>query len=112
MCLKCIYENMNIEYEVLWMKRRVKLKNLIILVLSMIFIIGFIRQERAINRIEKEQKQRKEQLEEIKQENQRYKEQKNMIATGEYIEKLAREKLNMIKPGEWSVLNKKNDSNS
>lgn len=94
------------------MKRKVKLKNLIILVLSMIFIIGFIRQERAINRIEKEQKQKAEQLKQIQQENQRYREQKDMIATGEYVEKLAREKLNMIKPGEWSVLNKKSDSNS
>ena len=94
------------------MKRKVKLKNIIILVLSMIFIIGFIRQERAINRIDKEQKQKAEQLKQIQQENQRYREQKDMIATGEYVEKLAREKLNMIKPGEWSVLNKKSDSNS
>lgn len=94
------------------MKRKVKLKNIIILVLSMIFIIGFIRQERAINRIEKEQKQKVKQLKQIQQENQRYREQKDMIVTGEYVEKLAREKLNMIKPGEWSVLNKKSDSNS
>lgn len=89
------------------MKRKLKLKNLIILVLSVIFLIGFVRQQSAINRIQKNKQNQKNILRELKNQNERLEEQKKMIQTGQYIEQLAREKLNMLKPGEWSVIDKK-----
>ena len=97
---------------VLWMKKKFKVKNLIILVLSVIFLIGFIRQEKAMSRIENEKEEKQTILKELKEDNSRLVEQNNMINTGEYIEKLAREKLNMLKLGEWSTVNKKSDSGS
>lgn len=94
------------------MKKKFNIKNLIILVLSVIFLIGFIRQEKAMNRIENDKEEKQTILKELKEDNSRLIEQNDMINTGEYIEKLAREKLNMLKPGEWSTVNKKSDSNS
>lgn len=94
------------------MKKKFKVKNLIILVLSVIFLIGFIRQEKAMSRIENEKEEKQTILKELKEDNSRLVEQNNMINTGEYIEKLAREKLNMLKLGEWSTVNKKSDSGS
>lgn len=94
------------------MKKKLNYKNLIILVLSVIFLIGFVRQEKAINRIEEEKKAQEAKLSELKEDNIRLQEQNNKIQTGEYIEQLAREKLNMLKSGEWSTVNKKSGSNS
>lgn len=94
------------------MKRKLRIKNLIILVLSAIFLIGFIRQEKVMDRIEEEKKAQKAILEELKEDNARLQEEKSTVQTGQYVEKLAREKLNMIKPGEWTVVNKKSNSDS
>lgn len=94
------------------MKRKFNIRNLIFLVLSVVFLIGFIRQEKAMSRIENEKEEKQAILKELKEENSRLLEQKDMVQTGEYVEKLAREKLNMLKPGEWSTVNKKSDSNS
>lgn len=94
------------------MKRKFNIKNLIILVLSVVFLFGFIRQEKAMNRIENEKKEKQAILKELKEEKSRLLEQNDMVKTGEYVEKLAREKLNMLKPGEWSTVNKKSNSDS
>ena len=94
------------------MKRKFSVKSLIILVLSVVFLFGFIRQERAMSRIEKEQEAQQAVLLELKENNARLKEQNGMVQTGEYVEQLAREKLNMLKPGEWSTVNKKSGSDS
>lgn len=94
------------------MKRKFSVKSLIILVLSVVFLFGFIRQERAMSRIEKEQEAQQAVLQELKENNARLKEQNGMVQTGEYVEQLAREKLNMLKPGEWSTVNKKSGSDS
>lgn len=94
------------------MKKRLTIKNLIILVLSLIFIFGFVRQERAINRINEDKAYQEKRLEEVKEENQRLNEHKSEAESGEYLEQLAREKLNMRKEGEYSVVNKKDTFNS
>ena len=45
-------------------------------------------------------------LENLQQDTQRLKEENDKAQTDEYLEKLAREKLSMIKNGEFSVVNK------
>ena len=72
------------------MKGKFRFRNLIIIVLCTIFVCGFIKQQSAMNRIKKET-------------NEKLTEEINMSQTDEYNEKLAREKLNMIKDGEKSV---------
>lgn len=93
------------------MKKKLTLKNLIILVLSIIFIVGFVRQERAMSRIEKDKQAKQEQLQDLERKNERLKEESEKAQSDEYLEQLARERLNMIKKGETSVEIKRVDSN-
>lgn len=94
------------------MKKKLTFKNLIILVLSLIFLFGFVRQERAMNRMNEDKAYQENKLEKVKEENQRLNEQKSEAESGEYLEQLAREKLNMHKEGEYSVVNKMDKSDS
>ncbi|MCI7442047.1 MAG: septum formation initiator family protein [Clostridium sp.] len=56
-----------------------------------------------MNRIKKETKEKTKKLQQVKEENEKLTEEINMSQTDEYHEKLAREKLNMIKDGEKTV---------
>ena len=95
------------------MKRRLTIKNFILVGLFAIFLFGFVRQEKAIKRIEKEKEAKEIQLQSIKEKNERLQEENNKAQSDEYLEQLARERLNMIKKGETSVeQQKKADSNS
>lgn len=93
------------------MKKKLTLKNLIILVLSIIFVVSFARQEKTIKRIEKDKQAKQEQLQELQDKNERLQEENAKAKSDEYLEKLARERLNMIKEGETSVEIKTVDSN-
>jgi len=91
-------------------KERFRFRNLIILVLCMIFVCGFIKQQSAMNRIKKETKEKTAKLQKVKETNEKLTEEINMSQTDEYNEKLAREKLNMIKDGEKSVEKESSDA--
>lgn len=92
------------------MKERFRFRNLIILVLCMIFVCGFIKQQSAMNRIKKETKEKTAKLQKVKETNEKLTDEINMSQTDEYNEKLAREKLNMIKDGEKSVEKESSDA--
>ena len=92
------------------MKGKFRFRNLIILVLCMIFVCGFIKQQSAMNRIKKETKEKTAKLQKVKETNEKLTEEINMSQTDEYNEKLAREKLNMIKDGEKSVEKESSDA--
>ncbi len=94
------------------MKKKLTLKNLIILVLSIILVVSVVRQEKAIKRIEKDKQAKQEQLQELQDKNERLKEENAKAKSDEYLEKLARERLNMTKNGETSVEIKTVESNS
>lgn len=89
------------------MKRKLTLKKLIILVLAVVFLCGFIRQERTIRRIEEERVSKEAQLKEAQEKNERLQEEKSKSQSEDYVEKLARERLNMIKEGEFTTESKK-----
>ncbi|MDO5038386.1 septum formation initiator family protein [Clostridium sp.] len=92
------------------MIKKIKGKNLIILLLCLVFLFGFIRQERAIKRIESEIANKQTELETLKKKNKQLEEEVKSANSDEYIETLARERLNMVKPGEKIVNYKKEDS--
>ncbi|AIY84161.1 septum formation initiator family protein [Clostridium baratii] len=94
------------------MIKKLRGKNLIILVLCLVFLLGFVRQERAMKRIEKEIANKKTELEQIKEKNRELEEQVKSANSEEYNETLARERLNMVKPGEKVINDKKGDSTS
>lgn len=85
------------------MKRRINLKNLIIAGLVVFFIFSFIRQERTMKRIKQERATKEAQLQALKEKNERLQEENDKAQSDEYLEQLARERLNMIKKGEISI---------
>ena len=94
------------------MRKKLTLKNIIILVLSIIFVVSFARQEKTIKRIERDKQAKQEQLQELEEKNERLQEENAKAQSDEYLEQLARERLNMTKSGETSVEIKTVDSNS
>lgn len=91
------------------MNKKFNIKNLIFLLLAVILVFSVIRQQSAMSRINKEIQTSKAQLEEKNQNNERLKEEASKAQSDEYLEKLARKELNMIKVGEKTAVN--NSSN-
>lgn len=89
------------------MKRRLTLKSTIIILLFAVFIIGFIRQELMMKRIQQDIVTSQEELENLKDKNIKLQAELDSTPSDEYLEKLARERLGMVKEGEVVVNSQK-----
>lgn len=87
------------------MKKKISLKHILICILIIYFSAIFINQQIIISKIKKEQAINTNKLNELKEKNKELQDQVNMSKSLDYIEKVAREKLNMIKKGETPVVN-------
>ena len=87
------------------MKEKLILKKIIITAFILFFAFSYIRQSITMNRIEKEIDNKQLQLDEVGQKNERLQDEVDKINSdsSDYLEKLARERLGMIKPGEKVV---------
>ncbi|EKQ55972.1 MULTISPECIES: septum formation initiator family protein [unclassified Clostridium] len=87
------------------MKKKLIIKRIIIAGFIIFFTFSYIRQSITMNRIQKEIDNKQSQLNEIKQKNERLQDEVDKINSdsSDYLEKLARERLGMIKPGEKVV---------
>ena len=87
------------------MEKKLILKKIIIAICIVFFVFSYIRQNITMNRIQKEIDSKQLQLEEVKQKNERLEDEVDKINSdsSDYLEKLARERLGMIKPGEKVV---------
>ncbi len=87
------------------MKTKLILKRTIITGFIIFFTFSYIRQSITMNRIQKEIDSKQVQLNEIKQKNERLQDEVDKINSNssDYLERLARERLGMIKPGEKVV---------
>ncbi|AQS02749.1 FtsB family cell division protein [Clostridium beijerinckii] len=87
------------------MKTKLILKRTIITGFIIFFAFSYIRQSITMNRIQKEIDSKQVQLNEINQKNERLQDEVDKINSNssDYLEKLARERLGMIKPGEKVV---------
>jgi len=87
------------------MEKKLILKKVIIAGFIVFFAFSYIRQSLTMNRIQKEIDNKQLQLEEVKQKNDRLQEEVEKINSDspDYLEKLARERLGMIKQGEKVV---------
>jgi cell division protein FtsL len=96
------------------MKKKLILKRIIIAAFIIFFAFSYIRQNITMNRIEKEIGSKQSQLDEVKQKNERLQDEVDKINSdsSDYLEKLARERLGMIKPGEKVVNSEATDQNS
>jgi len=96
------------------MEKKLILKKIIIAGFIFFFAFSYIRQCITMNRIQKEIDSKQLQLDEVKQKNDRLQEEVEKINSdsAEYLEKLARERLGMIKPGEKVVNGEVSDKSS
>lgn len=81
------------------------LKNLLLLFLAFLAIIQFANQRVTMDRINRRQEEQVITLKQIQEENKRLLEEVQNLNSSEYIEKQARERLQMIKPDEIPVIN-------
>jgi cell division protein FtsL len=84
-------------------KRQVTLKRLVIIFIFAVFIFNYIKQEITMRKIQEDIITSQNQLEELKNKNSKLEADLKKVPSDEYIEKLAREKLGMIKEGEKVV---------
>lgn len=89
------------------MAKKINVKKIILVVACIYIGVIFVRQQIIIKNIKKEITQKNVELQKVKNRNQLLEDEVKMSNTDEYIEKIAREKLGLIKPGEEMVLDKK-----
>ncbi|WP_368235288.1 septum formation initiator family protein [Clostridium perfringens] len=87
------------------MKKRMNLKNMVIIILIAILVISYVRQELTMNKINKDIEAKQTQLNELQDKNKKLQDEVNQSSTDEYIERMARERLGMIKDGEKVITN-------
>ncbi len=81
------------------------LKNMVIIILIAILVISYVRQELTMNKIHKDIEAKQTQLNELQDKNKKLQDEVNQSSTDEYIERMARERLGMIKDGEKVITN-------
>lgn len=79
------------------MKRK---KSLFLLGMAVVFAIILIKQQVTIARLNKQYRQYNEQMSKLKYVNTQLNEELKQTKRNDYIEKMAREKLGLVKPGE------------
>lgn len=85
------------------MKKKATLKNVIVIGILVFLGYRFITQEITLKRIEKEILEKQQELEGLQEQNLILEQNLKNSDSDEYLEKLARERLNMIKSGEQVV---------
>lgn len=87
------------------MKKNVNLKKIIVVLIFTVFGIGFIKQITVLKRIKNDITIQTKQLEELKEKNVKLQaELERAQSNNDYLEKLARERLGLIKDGEKQVI--------
>ena len=93
------------------MKKNKRVKNVIIGFMLVVLAYNVINQQIAMKRIEKEFSEKNEELQLLKIENERLTEEVEASETDpSYMERLAREKLGLVKPGEVTIIDSQSDS--
>lgn len=86
------------------MKKRLTINKVIIIVIFAVFIFSLIRQGVALKRIKENLSVERQNLNQLKEENEKLQaEVESAQSDHEYIEKLARERLGLIKDGEQVI---------
>ena len=89
------------------MRKKVTLRGIVIIILFVVFSFNLIKQTIAIKRINNDIAEKSEQLNERKEENIKLQAELERVQSNyDYLEKLARERLGLIKEGEQIILPK------
>ena len=87
------------------MRKKITLRGIVIIVLFLVFGFNVVKQTIAIKRINNDIAEKSEQLNEKKEENRKLQAELERVQSNyDYLEKLARERLGLIKEGEQIIL--------
>lgn len=87
------------------MRKKITLRGILIIVLFLVFGFNVVKQTMAIKRINNDIAEKSEQLNEKKEENRKLQAELERVQSNyDYLEKLARERLGLIKEGEQIIL--------
>lgn len=87
------------------MRKKITLRGIVIIVLFLVFSFNVLKQTMAIKRINNDIAEKSEQLNEKKEENRKLQAELERVQSNyDYLEKLARERLGLIKEGEQIIL--------
>lgn len=87
------------------MRKKMNLKGIVIIILFLVFGFNVVKQTMAIKRINDDITEKSEQLNEKKEENRKLQAELERVQSNyDYLEKLARERLGLIKEGEQIIL--------
>ncbi|MGE5629547.1 MAG: FtsB family cell division protein [Caulobacteraceae bacterium] len=81
-------------------KRKIRFKNIFIVIFLVYTIVTFINQQFTIVQLRKTEQEARLRIENVNKENEKLKEMINNASSPEYIEKMAREQLGLVKSGE------------
>lgn len=88
------------------MRKKFRLRNLLIVAAVLYVGYVFVSTQLAMNKIKHEINVKQQELAKLKDKNQKLQDEVDMSKTDSYIEKLARERLGLVKPGEAPVVPK------
>ena len=87
------------------MRKKITLRSIVIIILFVVFGFNVVKQTMAIKRINNDIDKKSEQLNEKKEENRKLQAELERVQSNyDYLEKLARERLGLIKEGEQIIL--------
>lgn len=87
------------------MRKKMNLRGIVIIILFLVFGFNVVKQTMAIKRINDDIAEKSEQLNEKKEENRKLQAELERVQSNyDYLEKLARERLGLIKEGEQIIL--------
>lgn len=85
--------------------KKIKVRNILLLAVISYVVFIFVSQTLTMNKIKQDISEKQIELQKVKDQSQKLQDEIKLSKSDEYIEKLAREKLHLIKEGETPVIN-------
>lgn len=92
--------------------KKLTLRNVAFIVIITIFTYSIVRQQMTMIKINKEIQEKQCELNKAEEQKQKLQDEVDLTKTDAYLEKMARERLGMIKPGEKKIIESGNNNSS
>lgn len=93
-------------------KRKIRFKNIFIVIFSVYAVVTIINQQFAINELKQTEQEARLRIENVSKENDKLMEMIKNASSVEYIEKMAREQLGLVKSGERVYIDQSSADNN
>ncbi|GKX68732.1 cell division protein FtsL [Inconstantimicrobium mannanitabidum] len=93
------------------MNKKITVKRVVIAIIFCVVAVSLIRQNSTMNKIQQQITEKQKQINQLKESNQQLQDEVNETKTDAFIERKARERLKMIKPGEEVIVQENSNAN-